>query len=232
MNKGKKNKRSGSGARLLTILWLVPAALCGSTEVQAESYTSQVSCTEDIDCNYNGGGVGVCDNYWIYDEGTDLWWKHGRCREIPCTQSSHCPNEETCSSGMCSSTCSVTGDCSYGAHCNSGRCIFQVLGSASYCWSGGCPEFLGDCDGTSECASGLQCINDIGERYTYSSDTDVCGSSDIVGHWSYCANNSPCSHGQGDCETGECAFGLECKSDRGADFSMDPTIDVCMWPWE
>jgi hypothetical protein len=46
---------------------------------------------------------------------------------------------------------------------------------ADYCRDyGPCSEGEGDCDGDSECASGLICAQDVGANYGRSSLTDVC----------------------------------------------------------
>ena len=51
----------------------------------------------------------------------------------------------------------------------------RAPGHNDYCQDHGpCVASQGDCDGSSECASGLTCVNDVGTDYGWSSITDVC----------------------------------------------------------
>ncbi len=45
----------------------------------------------------------------------------------------------------------------------------------NYCRDNGpCSEGVGDCDGDSTCASGLRCAQDVGAKYGWPSNVDVC----------------------------------------------------------
>ncbi len=49
------------------------------------------------------------------------------------------------------------------------------------------------------------------------------------GHPRRCTECGPCGTGEGDCDAdAECAAGLICAADRGADFGFNPNIDVCL----
>ncbi|RMH23410.1 MAG: choice-of-anchor B family protein [Acidobacteria bacterium] len=55
------------------------------------------------------------------------------------------------------------------------------------------------------------------------------GCSVAPGSGSFCSECGPCGEGEGDCDgDGECAAGLVCADDRGADFGFGPKIDVCL----
>jgi hypothetical protein len=83
---------------------------------------------------------------------------------------------------------------------------------------GPCPEGQGDCDGDSECQSGLTCAQVPG--------TDACEVSACphpVGHLDYCRDCGPCAAGQGDCDSdGECQSGLVCAQVPGVDTCQSP----------
>ena len=49
------------------------------------------------------------------------------------------------------------------------------LGDPSYCTDcGPCGVGVGDCDGDSQCESGLSCVNDVGANYGFPANIDVC----------------------------------------------------------
>ncbi|MCP4600358.1 MAG: SUMF1/EgtB/PvdO family nonheme iron enzyme [Proteobacteria bacterium] len=55
---------------------------------------------------------------------------------------------------------------------SSGNC---AVGDNDYCsWATPCAAGQGDCDGDSECQSGLTCVNDVGANYGWAADVDVC----------------------------------------------------------
>ena len=66
----------------------------------------------------------------------------------------------------------VEGKCGY----TEGGCHgTKALGSMSYCSSTcKCDEGEGDCDGNTQCNTGLVCVNNVGAKYGFSSGTDVC----------------------------------------------------------
>ncbi len=116
-------------------------------------------------------------------------------------------------------------------------CSGYPLGDYDYC-SSSCPCSAGegDCDGDSECASGLSCVNSVGADCGFSSDVDVCegggGSTGCSGYplgdYDHCSSSCPCSAGEGDCDgDSECAFGLSCVNNVGADYGFSSGVDVC-----
>ena len=103
-------------------------------------------------------------------------------------------------------------------------------GHADYCRDyGPCSAGQGDCDSNSECQSGLTCRSDVGAQYGFDSSIDVCEarSGGYNGHPDYCRDYGPCSAGQGDCDPGQCAAGLVCANDVGANYGMPAHYDVC-----
>ncbi|MEM8961779.1 MAG: GDSL-type esterase/lipase family protein [Acidobacteriota bacterium] len=52
-----------------------------------------------------------------------------------------------------------------------------------------------------------------------------------AGRKRFCRLFGPCKHGEGGCiDDGDCATGLSCVADAGADFGLAPTVDVCIDP--
>jgi hypothetical protein len=170
---------------------------------------------------------------------------------LPLGHANYCPENGPCQIGQ--------GDCDSDRECVSGLvCKHDVgakygfspdidvcekpggltlpLGHANYCPENGpCQIGQGDCDSDRECASGLVCKYDVGAKYGFSPDIDVCerhgGPTLPLGHANYCPENGPCQIGQGDCDSDrECASGLVCKHDVGAKYGLSPDIDVCESP--
>ncbi len=106
-------------------------------------------------------------------------------------------------------------------------------GSEDYC-SEDCPceESQGDCDNSAECAGSLRCAFDAGASFGYDPETDVCVSvcSDFMnGHVDHCSIDCPCEAGEGDCDSdADCAPGLSCIRDIGAEYGFSPLTDVCI----
>lgn len=98
----------------------------------------------------------------------------------------------------------------------------------TYCTENGpCSEGMGDCDGDSECASGLICAQDVGANYGWNPLVDVCEQRPYPGD-NYCRDNGPCSDGLGDCDgDSECVSGLVCAQDVGANYGWPSLVDVC-----
>ncbi len=47
----------------------------------------------------------------------------------------------------------------------------------------------------------------------------------------HCRNNCPCGYGMGSCRNDyQCADGLVCASNVGADFGLNPNADICVFP--
>lgn len=52
---------------------------------------------------------------------------------------------------------------------------------------------------------------------------------DSLGGWGYCTSDCPCESGQGDCDTNsDCAPGLTCIHNVGANFGWYSSVDVCL----
>jgi M6 family metalloprotease-like protein len=102
-------------------------------------------------------------------------------------------------------------------------------GDWAYCDNSPCKEGEGDCDGDSQCDSGLSCVEDVGANYGWDPTVDVCELPGelLNGDWAYC-DNSPCKEGEGDCDgDSQCDSGLSCVEDVGANYGWDSTVDVC-----
>ena len=112
--------------------------------------------------------------------------------------------------------------------CGQPGCEWPCYPSDDYCRDyGPCTEGLGDCDGDSECASGLVCAQDVGANYGWPALADVCEQPEYPGD-NYCAEYGPCTEGLGDCDgDSECASGLVCAQDVGANYGWPALADVC-----
>ena len=105
-------------------------------------------------------------------------------------------------------------------------------GHVDYCRDyGPCRVGEGDCDGSSQCQSGLQCSQDIGASYGFPANYDVCEAAaggGQNGHVDYCRDYGPCSVGEGDCDgSSQCQSGLQCSQDIGASYGFPANYDVC-----
>ncbi|RMH15113.1 MAG: hypothetical protein D6696_21545 [Acidobacteria bacterium] len=111
-----------------------------------------------------------------------------------------------------------------------------AAGSGTFCTvCGPCGAGEGDCDRDSECQAGLICADDVGADFGFGPGIDVCvpaggGACPVpAGAGNFCDVCGPCSFGEGDCDRdSDCAPGLTCVQDVGADFGFGPGIDVCM----
>jgi hypothetical protein len=100
------------------------------------------------------------------------------------------------------------------------------VGHLDYCRDcGPCAESEGDCDNSSECESGLTCVQIPGVDTCQS---DVCTLP--VGHLDYCRDCGPCAEDEGDCDNNsECESGLTCVQIPGVDTCQTPP-PVCPHP--
>jgi hypothetical protein len=110
----------------------------------------------------------------------------------------------------------------------SGPCDVFVPGPDWCEECGPCTEGQGDCDSDAECQSGLICAKDVGAKYGWPDNRDVC-------EWEpgpdWCRDNGPCAEGQGDCDSDdECQSGLICAKDVGAKYGWPADRDVCESP--
>ncbi len=106
-------------------------------------------------------------------------------------------------------------------------------GDRDYCLEcGPCRAGEGNCEGDSECGSGLRCAPDAGAEFGFPGGVNVCravGGCDLeLGDPDYCRLCGPCGFGAGDCDDArECQAGLLCIDDVGATFGLPPSADVC-----
>jgi hypothetical protein len=113
------------------------------------------------------------------------------------------------------------------------QCPSAGNGSLDFC-SEECPctSEHGDCDSDAECADGLRCEHDIGAAFGFDGEVDVCVpqcSPFRAGKFDFCSAGCPCAPGQGDCDSdAECADGLRCGKDLGAEYGFDAEVDVCV----
>ncbi|GEM_PF-1092797 len=117
-------------------------------------------------------------------------------------------------------------------------------GAWDYCADpqcGPCAAGQGDCDSDSECQGDLVCLHDRGQDFGFPAAVDVCGDKPTgtcaltPGDWGYCSDPlcGPCAEGQGDCDSdAECAPGLVCAFNVGADYGLPASMDVCEKPKE
>ena len=190
---------------------------------------SGLTCVHDVGANYGfasdvdvcegGGGLPNGDYNYCVDQG-------------PCSAGEgDCDRDSECASGL---TCVHDVGANYGFAsdvdvCEGGGGLPN--GDYNYCVDQGpCSAGEGDCDRDSECASGLTCVHDVGANYGFASDVDVCegGGGLPNGDYNYCVDQGPCSAGEGDCDRdSECASGLTCVHDVGANYGFASDVDVC-----
>ena len=98
-----------------------------------------------------------------------------------------------------------------------------------YCVTEICGIGDGDCD-PGQCNEGV-CVNDVGAQYGLPAHYDVCeargSGGGNPGHADYCRDYGPCGAGVGDCDPGQCAAGLVCVNDVGAQYGLPAHYDVC-----
>lgn len=113
-----------------------------------------------------------------------------------------------------------------------------TLGSGRFCTDcGPCASGQGDCDSDSECAPGLECVDNVGGQFGFAPGVDVClpggpppMCTSTVGRGDFCSTPGcgPCGVGEGDCDSdAECAPGLRCVEDIGPRFGFGARVDVC-----
>ncbi len=195
--------------------------------------------TVDV-CESSGGGGGCFSS--IFPGDFDF------CRDCgPCYDGEgDCDNDGECIAGT---TCvsNVGGSYGWGSSVDvcessgggSGCFISSFPGDWNFCTvCGPCYDGEGDCDGDSECDTGLFCNSDVGASYGWSSAMDVCESATCPattacsvpnGHSTYCTVCGPCDWGTGDCDSNsQCRSGLVCGVNNGADWGMHSSFDVCI----
>jgi len=223
--------------------------LCGPCTDEQGDCDSDSDCAEGLVCGQDLGS------------GFDFWWDVDVCisADVACPLSPG--DEDYCK--VCGPCAAEVGDCDDNSECETGlTCVNDVgrdygfgtftdvcidkedecpltEGHPDYCAiCGPCEENIGDCDGDSECSGDLICVNNVGLRFTFTADTDVClagiepgGEDDCPveeGHYDYCALCGPCDDEKGDCDSdSECAEGLVCLSDVGLFYGWAEDVDVC-----
>ncbi len=149
--------------------------------------------------------------------------------DSPCFEGQgDCDSDSECGDGT---TCSMDVGASYGLDASVDICEYATSapGDWDYCSAGSpCGEGEGDCDSDSECDAGLSCVNNVGASYGWDARVDVCEAASSPGDWDYCSAGSPCGEGEGDCDSNaECASGLTCVNNVGADYGWSSLVDVC-----
>ncbi len=198
----------------------VPPACIPATEctIGFECGTDDNGCDGTIDCGTCSGQDTCVDNICI-DSCTP---------KTQCSAEYECGTEDDgCGSTIDCGTC--TAECGSTASCVENICEKELPnGHNDYCAAyGPCTEGEGDCDGDSECESGLTCVPDVGTNYGWPSNVDVCQQRPYPGD-NYCRDNGPCSEGEGDCDgDSECESGLICAPDVGANYGWPSNVDVC-----
>lgn len=117
----------------------------------------------------------------------------------------------------------------------------RPLGHRRYCKEcGPCGAGEGGCRRDNDCAAGLVCAPAVGAEFGFDDEIGVCVEADDpvvdpnscarpLGHRRYCRECGPCSAGQGGCRRdSDCATGLVCAADAGAEFGFDDEVDVCV----
>lgn len=189
------------------------------------------------------------------DGGASCQWPvgHGRfCSECgPCAAGEgDCDRDSECLAGL---TCVDDVGAQFGFNANVDVCLAQggggdgggggscqfSPGHGRFCSEcGPCATGQGDCDRDSECSPGLSCAQNVGAQFGYPANVDVCVGSGSggscpwpAGHGRFCSECGPCAAGQGDCDNDlECAPGLVCADNVGAQFGFNPNVDVCVQP--
>jgi hypothetical protein len=189
-------------------------------------------CDRDSEC---ASGLKCVDNV-----GADYGWPSDVdvCEQIPYPGYDYCTLNGPCSEGLgdCDADSECAGDlicaqdvgANYGWPSTADVCEYIDYPGDNYCRDyGPCAEGYGDCDGDSECASGLICAQNVGANYGWPSNADVCEKLAYPGY-NYCAFYGPCSEGLGDCDgDSQCESGLICAQDVGTDYGWPSGADVC-----
>ncbi len=201
----------------------------------AKGFEQWLSATADTDCNARPGSWAYCSNPAC-----------GPCGE----GEGDCDTNQDCGNGL---VCTEDVGADYGFSASTDVCLAATdapppagcrlsPGHWDYCADpncGPCQDTEGDCDSNSECGNGLVCLQDTGEAQGFAPTVDVCGvlpagSCPLTnGDWDYCSDPycGPCASGQGDCDSNaDCADGLICALDVGADYGLEASTDVCVTP--
>ena len=223
---------------------------CTSGQADCDSDSECVAglvCTHDVGAQYGfAADIDVC-----LPPGGSCGLPPGDanyCADLNCgpcaSGQADCDNDNECIAGL---VCTHNVGAQFGFAADIDVCLRPdggvcplPLGDASYCAHAECGPCTGgeaDCDGNTECVPGLVCTDNVGAQFGFASDIDVClrpnGSvcSLPLGDANYCldANCGPCNFGEADCDTNsECAPGLTCVQNVGAQFGFSGDIDVCM----
>lgn len=145
-----------------------------------------------------------------------------------------CDSNADCAEGL---TCVADVGPSYGYGSGidvcEATCSTGANGDWGYC-TAGCPGDIGegDCDSNADCLPGLVCKMDVGASYGFDPTMDMCErpcASGPPGGWSFCSASCPCGIGEGDCDSdSQCAPGLFCRANVGADYGYSADMDVCV----
>lgn len=203
---------------------------CTEASPGASDYCSTSKCGPCVD------GEGDCDPGQC-DVGLECVEEGAvdHCRPDDSCASSSPGASDYCATAQCGPCGDGEGDCDPG-QCEAGltcveegavdRCrpavdtCDRAPDAVDYCASsacGPCDEGEGDCD-SGQCAAGLDCMEEGAVDRCRVAEIE-CVDGPPIGASNYCSPSEcgPCTEGQGDCDTVECAVGLECVEDGSID---------------
>jgi cysteine-rich repeat protein len=190
--------------------------------------------------------VAGCDEPGVVHMSDDDVQALGTCQGLP-GGSNYCGPGCPCGEGV--GDCDSDTECAAGLECadNVGahygypadvdvcQSVCSRVGDPDFDCSPECPcvENEGDCDEDADCGTGLWCLFDAGPSYGYGDpEMDVCvaGCPDLgAGAENFCSATCPCAITEGDCDSdSQCAAGLACVRNVGAQYGYAADVDVCL----
>ncbi len=202
------------------------------------------------------GGEGPCEPDVVPSQceagttcvmGRGPWYGYGP--RTPVCVPNHCLNgvedaSETETGVDCGGECGPCFSCYRDA---AGAPELSQLGTSGFCSAVcRCESTEGDCNSDTDCASGLECMQNVGDQHIpqYPPEIDLCVSPSCVsegiilcgvpgcsscpaGHVDYCQHQT-CGEGEGDCDGDEqCGPGLYCATGAGGLYGAPGGVDVC-----
>ncbi len=199
---------------------------CGTAGC-SDGVCNEVSCPSSV-C---GGYCGDYSDYptvRFYNSGSSYYFY---CSDKTCGYSDYEYCSQGCENGQCKEaiTCSLNSDCGtdewVGSDFCSGDDIYQDYRTwtcndagttSSTCSYVDTATLKQDC-GTAGCSDGV-CNTDCHGTYN-------------PGDYNYCSSSCKCDAGEGDCDNNdECAAGLICELNVGANYGWPSDVDVCELP--
>jgi cysteine-rich repeat protein len=153
----------------------------------------------------------------------------------PCPEGlGDCDSDAECAAGL---VCKDNVGAYYGFAADVDVCqsVCSRVGDPDFDCSPACPcaESEGDCDEDADCEAGMWCLFDGGPAYGYSDpEVDVCvaGCPEAgSGAENFCSAGCPCEATEADCDSdADCAPGLACVRNVGAQYGYASDADVCL----